>query len=150
MSDTEKAENPLAGASREEVMTALFANMVMQQTNMALMFLGKMPHPETGERLHDMEMAQLFIDQLEMLETKTKGNLDKREEGLLQQSLTAVRMAFVEAVQQKPEEADKAASGNEPATAAAGTAPEGKPEPSPEAASAEAEAESRKKFSKKY
>jgi len=150
MSDTEQTENPLAHASREEVMTALFANMVMQQTNMALMFLGKMPHPETGERLHDMEMAQLFIDQLEMLEIKTKGNLDKREEGLLQQSLTAVRMAFVEAVQEKPAEP---AAGKEPASApadASSSSSAAQPQTPPGTDQAEAEAESRKKFSKKY
>src|ERR1051325_11242883 len=86
--------------TREELMSALFANMVLQQTNLAMMFLGRTPHPETGEHVRDLEMAQMFIDQLEMLETKTKGNLSRQEETLLRQSLTAVRMAYVEAVNQ--------------------------------------------------
>ena len=68
-------------------MSALFANMIVQQTNMALMLLGKVPHPETGEKYKDLESAKMFIDQLEMIEVKTKGNLDKREDGLLKQSL---------------------------------------------------------------
>ena len=40
--------DPLAHASREEIMSALFANMVVQQTNLAMMMLGRVAHPETG------------------------------------------------------------------------------------------------------
>ena len=96
MSNPPSPENPLAHASREEIMSALFAHMVIQQTNMAMMLLGKMPHPETGEIIQDVESAKMFIDQLEMLEVKTKGNLDKREEGLLKQGLKS-RIFFIDA-----------------------------------------------------
>src|SRR5437870_13923500 len=98
MNDANLPEDDLQNASREEIMSALFANMVVQQTNMALMLLGKVPHPETGEQYKDLEAAKMFIDQLEMIEAKTKNNLDKREEGLLKQSLAALRMAFVEEI----------------------------------------------------
>ena len=81
------------------MMSSLFVGMVVQQTNMALMLLGRMPHPETGQTMQDIESAKLFIDQLEMLEGKTRGNLDKQEDKLLKQSLTALRLAFVEAVE---------------------------------------------------
>lgn len=135
-------------ASRDELMSALFANMVMQQANMALMFLGKVPNPQSGEHVKDLDMAQLFIDHLEMLEHKTKGNLNKSEEALLKQSLMTVRMAFVEAAQEKPAETP-----SQPAAAAAAAAPappdEGQP-PSAEPGAAESEAEARKKFTKKY
>src|SRR5260370_23436413 len=100
MNDTTPApEDDMANASREEILAALFANMVIQQTNMAMMMLGKVAHPETGEFFHDVEAAKMFIDQLEMLEAKTKGNLSKQEEGLLKQALAALHMAFVEAVE---------------------------------------------------
>ena len=66
---------PLSG-SPEEIRSALFAQMVMQQSSMAMMLLGKTPHPETGQMVRDLEAAKLFIDQLEMLEVKTKGNLN--------------------------------------------------------------------------
>ena len=149
MNGSEAAHDPLAPASAEETTSALFANMVMQQANMALIFLGKTPHPESGERIRDMQTARMFIDQLEMLEVKTKGNLDKREEGLLKQSLTAVRMAFVEAVDQ---EAAQGQTGEE--TSAPASAPPSASEPAktPPAAdtSAGAESDSRRKFSKKY
>src|SRR3954462_1163089 len=82
--------------SPEEIMSALFANMVIQNTNMALMFLGKVPHPQTGQPIKDLESAQMFIDQLEMLAYKTRGNLNAEEKQLLQQSLVSLRMAFVE------------------------------------------------------
>ena len=37
--------------TRDEMMSALFAHMVIQQTNMAMMMLGKVPHPQTGETI---------------------------------------------------------------------------------------------------
>ena len=140
--------DPLAHASREEIMSALFANMVMQQTNLAMMMLGRVAHPETGQFIQDVETARMFIDQLEMLEVKTKGNLTKEEESLLKQGLTALRMAFVEAVQ-SPDTAQPRASAGGPAPAPQSGPAESKPQPAP-APSAAAEEESRKKFSKKY
>jgi hypothetical protein len=131
--------------SREEIVSALFANMVVQNTNMALIFLGHAPHPQTGQKQIDLDNARYFIDQLEMIEVKTKGNLDKQEEGLLKQSLTSLRMAFVEAVQKE---------GAQPAEAPAAAAPvkeEAKQEsaPAPDA-SPEKQDDSKKKFTKKY
>jgi hypothetical protein len=136
-----------SNASREEVMAALFANMVIQNTNMAFMFLGRIPNPETGKSAVDLEAAKFFIDQIEMLEVKTKGNLNKQEEGILKQSLTSVRMAFVEATNQAknqspmakdaiPKEEKKA---EEPVISSA-----------PSAEIQSSDEESRKKFSKKY
>jgi len=117
---------------------------------MALMFLGQVPNPETGQRVQNFEAARMFIDQLEMIEVKTKGNLDKQESQLLTQSLTTLRLAFVEAIESgpdKPAEPATAPSAQPAGTAASGAAPAGSPA-APE--SAAAEEEHRKKFSKKY
>ncbi|MEW6159815.1 MAG: DUF1844 domain-containing protein, partial [Verrucomicrobiota bacterium] len=92
----------LSNASHEEIMSALFATLVLQTSNMALMYLGHIPNPQNNEHLRDLDAAKMFIDQLEMLEFKTRGNLNKNEAQLLKQSLTAVRMAFVEAADQPP------------------------------------------------
>ncbi len=122
--------------SPEEMMSALFAQLVVQQSNMAMLLMGKVPHPQTGEIVRDVEAARLFIDQLEMLEAKTKGNLTKQEEQILKQSLMALRMAFVQAVESPEPEAKKvegAAENKIEAGAAAG-----------------AEEDSKKKFTKKY
>ena len=138
MSKPHLPEDDLSGASREEIMSALFANMVVQQTNLALMLLGKVPNPETGQPMQDLDAAKMFIDQLEMLEAKTRGNLDKNEEKLLAQSLTSLRLAFVEAI-----EAPAAAEQSPPEPTHSPSAPAAST-PSP------SEEESRKKFSKKY
>lgn len=130
--------------NREEMQSALFAQLVMQQANLAMMLLGQTPNPETGETMRDLESAQLFIGQLEMLEAKTKGNLNAQEAALLKQTLMSLRMTFVEAVNAPaPKPAEAAA-----APAVAQTA-EGAQEKSPSAESAD-EDQSGKRFSKKY
>jgi len=118
-----------------EARSALFANLVMQETNMALMFLGKAPGPEGMAPPRDLEAASLFIDTLEMLAEKTKGNLSPHEAEFLQQSLTTLRLYYVEAVEVP------AVSPAKP-----GTAPTPPPPPSP----ASAPEESTKRFTKKY
>ncbi len=125
-----------------EELSTLFAHLVIQQSNMALMLLGKVAHPETGKAMLDVEAAKLFIDQLEMLEVKTKGNLTKEEEALLKQSLMTLRLAFVEAVESQPPRGSQAPPQSPPS------------EPRPASAAQEqappAEEEHKKKFSKKY
>ena len=151
MNQPHSHEDASAPVSREEMQSAQFTNMVMQQTNMALMFLGKVPHPETGQSRTDVDTAQMFIDQLEMLEAKTKGNLTKQEEGLLKQSLMTLRMAFVEVI----ESGGKTAAEEKPAAAPSASAAQPKDEPQTaqkpiESGSTADDGDSRKKFSKKY
>ena len=135
--------------TREEYQSALFANMVIQQTNLAMMMLGKAPHPETGQVIQDLDTARMFIDQLEMLEAKTKGNLTPPEERLLKQALPALHMAFVEATNSSGGKIEM--TPEPPAAAQPAPAPEAKPAPAAPAGETPAAAdESRKKFSKKY
>ena len=130
-------------------MSALFANMVIQQIqNMAMMLMGKVAHPETGKFMHDVEAAKMFIDQLEMLEAKTKGNLTREEDSLMKQALTALRMSFVEAIDGPAPSAETPAAPATPAEPTASAA--APPSASPHIESAPAPDESRKKFSKKY
>jgi len=125
-----------------ELMSALFAQLVLQQTNMAMMLLGKVAHPETGQTVKDVQAAKLFIDELEMLEVKTKGNLTKEEGGLLKQSLMSLWLAFVQAVDEPEKESE------------AQPQPSAKADPNASAAStaspSTAEEDHPKKFSKKY
>src|SRR5438045_782114 len=141
MNDTQLSHDALANTSREELTSALFASMVMQQTNLALMLLGKTPHPETGQTLRDLDGAKMFIDQLEMLQLKTRGNLDSQEEKLLKQSLTALRMAFVEAVDRPAGEPPPAVAGPGPAPGKSSGSPAPQDSPGlPTAGSAEGDA----------
>src|SRR5258708_17829387 len=97
MSDT--AATTRTGTGFEEASSGLFGQLILQQVNMAMMLMGKVAHPATGETVRDLEAARVFIDVLEMLEVKTRGNLDRTEEAQLKQTLMAVRMAYVEAVE---------------------------------------------------
>ena len=142
MSEPHLSEDDSSNASREEIMSALFANMVVQQTNLALMLLGKVPNPETGQPMQDLDAAKMFIDQLEMLEAKTRGNLDKNEEKLLGQSLTSLRLAFVEAIEAPARAEQNPPEPIHPPSASAGS--------TTAEANAPSEEESRKKFTKKY
>lgn len=142
MNDTSLQPDPAAAPTPDDRMTALFANLVLQLTQMGLMLMGKAPHPGSGETVRDLEHAQLMVDQLEMLEVKTKGNLGAEESRLLQQSLMTLRLAFVEAVDAPAEPGQPAA---EPADA---SAPPASDPASPSAAAAAAE--SKRKFTKKY
>ncbi len=163
--DLERSE-PAAGP--EEIMSALFANLVMQQAQTAYMLLGKVPHPETGQPVQDLESAKYFIDQLEMLAVKTKGNLDANERDLLGQSLSTLRLAYVEAIENRgggrpsplssrplsaPAQKEASISApqrySSPPSAASPAAPAPAPKPAAPAP-APAPEESRKKFSKTY
>jgi hypothetical protein len=144
MNDSQVSDQNPDKVSHEEIMSALFAQMVVQQSNMALMLLGKVPHPQTGKTVLDVDAARMFIDQLEMLEFKTQGNLTKEEQQLLKHSLMTLRMAFVDAVNAAP--AQSTSQEAAPSTSAAETS--GASE-SADASAAAAE-ESKKKFSKKY
>ena len=74
-----------------------FLNYVSSLAYQAMMFLGLIPHPETGEQMEaDAEQAKLFIDTLIMLRQKTKGNLSKKEEDMLNTSIYELQMRFVE------------------------------------------------------
>src|SRR5262249_39582928 len=130
------------GSAGGQAHAALFAQLVMQQANMAMMLLGHVAHPETGKGVKDVEAAKVFIDQLEKLEVKTKGNLTREEEGLLKQSLMTLRLTFVDAVQSPSSAPTGAPQSPGRASSPASDATQGTTAP--------AEEEHRTKFSKKY
>lgn len=148
MNEPTSSRDAVPDFSPHEAMSELFADLVLRQTQMALLLMGKVPHPESGKSHCDLEQARMAIDQLEMLELKTKGNLTKEEEGLLKQSLMTLRMAFVGAVEESPNgsgaAAAKTSSGDDDSQAAGGKAG---PPPATEPQNQE---ESEKKFTKKY
>lgn len=147
--ETQPGSDVPTDLNRAEMQSAIFAQMILQQSNLAMMLLGKVPNPQTGRTECDLEAARFFIDQLEVIEAKTKGNLTRNEETLLKQSLMTVRLAFVEAAQ-TPQVPGKSAS-PEPASPAPQTppAPEAKTAPS-ESPGAVEEEESKKRYSKKF
>lgn len=91
--------------SRED--TLRFLDMVGLFSSQAMIGLGKVINPMTGKAEKNLPAARLFIDTLEMLEHKTKGNLLADESKVLQGTLTDLRMMFIEeskATESKPAE----------------------------------------------
>jgi hypothetical protein len=148
--NTESEQSSSHSPHHEELMAALFAQLVMQQANMAMMLLGKVAHPETGKAVKDLDAARLFIDELEMLETKTKGNLSKDESALLKQSLMNLRLAYVQAVEEPEQKPTASTPPSSPPTEAAPSTDSAGSPPSGSPGTAAADEEHRKKFSKKY
>jgi hypothetical protein len=80
--------------SRED--TLRFLDMVGLFSSQAMIGLGKLANPATGKAEKNLPAARLFIDTLEMLEHKTKGNLTGEETKVLHAALTDLRLMFVE------------------------------------------------------
>jgi hypothetical protein len=59
--------------------------------------LGIIPNPVTQKPHKDLQQAKLYIDLLNALKEKTKGNLTQEEEQAFENILYEVRMAYVEA-----------------------------------------------------
>src|SRR4051812_19831228 len=131
-----------------------FIEFVMMHAQNAALFLGQIPNPRTGEGEVNLELARLFIDQLAMIQEKTRGNLTNEEATVLRNALSNLQMAFVEVArsqggQASAEPAAPEAGVSEQSEAATATAPA--PEAaSPPAPASESESESKKKFTKSY
>jgi hypothetical protein len=133
-------------------LTQRFIEFVMMQAQNAALFLGQIPNPQTGQAEVNLEVARMFIDQLAMIQEKTRGNLTSEESTVLRNALSSLQMAFVEASQSgrpsgTPAAAPGAAPEAEPGAPAAGSPASSE---APSSAVPEPETESKKKFTKTY
>src|SRR4030095_12502768 len=78
-------------------MTQRFIEFVMMHAQNAALFLGQIPNPKTGEPEINLDLARMFIDQLEMIQEKTRGNLTNEETTVLRNALSNLQMVYVEA-----------------------------------------------------
>ena len=67
--------------------TAMFRNLVEQFQQSALIFLGEIPNPQTGKISKNLAHAAYFLEMLQMIKAKTKGNLSAGEEKYLQETV---------------------------------------------------------------
>ena len=129
-----------------------FIEFVVMHAQNAALFLGQIPNPKTGEGEVNLDLARMFIDQLAMIQEKTRGNLTSEETKVLSNALSNLQMAYVEVSREpgsaRPPGAPEAEAAQRETPA--GQPPAGTPEPSAPIASAEPETESRKKFTKSY
>src|ERR1700716_3641312 len=128
-----------------------FIDFVIMHAQNAALFLGQIPNPKTGEAEVNLDLARMFIDQLAMIQEKTRGNLTNEEATVLRNTLSNLQMAFVEVARQvgkggaqtdapEPEEPAQPAAPREKSTSAS--------EQTPPIASTEPG--SKKKFTKSY
>ena len=73
-----------------------FSALVSMLTTQALFALGVLQVQGQEEREPDLEMARYNIDMLETLEEKTKGNLTPEEQKALKNTLSELRMGYVQ------------------------------------------------------
>lgn len=73
-----------------------FIEFVMMQAQNAALFLGQIPNPQTGKGEVNLEVAKMFIDQLAMIQEKTRGNLSNEESAVLRNTLSNLQLAYVE------------------------------------------------------
>ena len=92
-------------ANTPDIHKAMFMELIMMLSSSAMQQLGKIINPMTGKTELHLEAAQATIDMVEMLEVKTKGNLDRDEDRLIKTTLTALRMNYVETAAKPPEPA---------------------------------------------
>ncbi len=76
----------------EPTFTIFLSSLSMQ----AMIAMGKLQNPLTNRIEKNMEQAKYLIDTLGVLKDKTRGNLTKEEETMLDESLFNLRMLYVE------------------------------------------------------
>ena len=121
-----------------------FIEFVMMHAQNAALFLGQIPNPKTGEGEVNLDLARMFIDQLAMIQEKTRGNLTSEESTVLRNTLSNLQMVYVEVAREAPTGAAK------PQEAASEQKSTSAPEPSGPTSSPEPDTESKKKFTKSY
>jgi hypothetical protein len=80
-----------------------FSEFVLSIATNAIVHLGgDDSQPERVSNAADLAQAAQYIDILVMLKEKTKGNLEKREEALIDSLLYDLRMRYLEVAGQQP------------------------------------------------
>ena len=133
-------------AMGQSEMQSRFVEFILMHTQNILFLLGKLPTPDGRAPQVNLEFAKVLVDQLEMIETKTQGNLSPEESEVLKNALANVRLAFVETARGTSNPAP-------PPIAPASTDSETKfstPPASSEDREKEDDEENKKRFTKKY
>lgn len=91
--EAQKATPPPADAPKR---SPGFENLIRMLGSNAAMVLGAYADPRTGQPVIDPDAAREFIDMLDALHEKTKGNLAPEEDTLLLDLLGKLKMTYLE------------------------------------------------------
>ena len=136
-------------ATQSGELSQRFIEFVMMHAQNAALFLGQIPNPKTGQGEVNLELAKMFIDQLAMIQEKTRGNVTNEEATVLRNTLSNLQMIYVEVSQNAPKGGAQASppkpeQPEAPSEASTSTTEETKP------ITSGPESESKKRFTKSY
>ncbi len=95
----QKASDPQAPAADPgdvQMPPASLELLITTLATEALVALGAVPHPATGEAHIHRNQAQYLIDTIDVVRQKTKGNLTPDEQHMIESVLHQLRMVFLE------------------------------------------------------
>ncbi len=90
-------EDVEAGEVHDALPPMDFSQFILSFGTTALIDLGEVPHPDTGQVELNLASAQQTINMLIMLKSRTKGNLTHEEDQLLSKLVVDLQLKFVQA-----------------------------------------------------
>ena len=90
--ETESAESP-------PLPEVNFNSLIFSLSSSALLHIGEIADPHTGEKKKDLDLAKHTIDTISMLKEKTQGNLTEEELNFIENILTDLRWRYVKNTQ---------------------------------------------------
>jgi len=98
----------------KDVNKIMFMHLVSMLAMSAIQQMGKLVNPGSGKAEINLEAAQATIDMLDMLEARTRGNLDAEETRLLKDTLMSLKMNYVETQEHKTDDSPGRSAPAEP------------------------------------
>ena len=119
----------------------MFIQLIASLSATALQQLGKLVNPATGKAETHLEGARFSIDMVETLERKTRGQLSDEEQRLVSETLTLLRLNYVETAASAPAQ---------PPPSAGEAAPQDTPKDAPKTETAAKKDETPPRYHKSY
>ncbi|MDY7037876.1 MAG: DUF1844 domain-containing protein [Thermodesulfobacteriota bacterium] len=95
--EVKKEEPEKEDTERAPLPEVNFNSLIFSLSSSALLHLGEIADPQSGEKRKDLAIAKHSIDTVAMLKEKTQGNLNEEEAKFLDSILTDLKWRFVKA-----------------------------------------------------
>lgn len=79
-----------------------FSDFILKQATNAGIFLGQRENPLTGEKSVNLKAAKGCLDILLLMKAKTQGNLDAKEQGLLNDTVQTIESLYTKTLEIEP------------------------------------------------
>ena len=97
--DAPEGEAEKEATKRAPLPEVNFNSLIFSLSSSALLHLGEIADPQSGQKQKDTELAKHTIDTIALLKEKTEGNLTEEENKFLESVLTDLRWRYVKAVE---------------------------------------------------